>query len=390
MKRKSNIFTIMKKELARFFGDRRMVASIFLPGILIYLIYTLMGDALMSGLGGDEDTKYYLHAENLPASVEMILEHEDSPFLVMEKQDPADAVEGKALDLYVIFPENFEEEILKENKTSYPQVEIYYNSASSTSSNAYAMFVTMLDIYESQLANCFDVNTDPEKTYDLASSEDATGMIFSMMMPMLLLMLMFSGCMAVAPESIAGEKERGTIATLLVTPLRRSELAIGKISALSIIALLSGLCSFLGVFLALPKLMGDGVDGVEINANIYQITDYAWILGVILATILLFVSVISVISALASSVKEATGYVSPLMILVTIVGVSGMFGSNGGELWAYFVPVYNSVQCISGVFSLSYEPIHILITMLVNCAAAGVFAFLLTKLFNSERVMFKK
>jgi len=67
-----------------------------------------------------------------------------------------------------------------------------------------------------------------------------------------------------------------------------------------------------------------------------------------------------------------------------------MFGSNGGELWAYFVPVYNSVQCISGVFSLSYEPIHILITMLVNCTAAGVFAFLLTKLFNSERVMFKK
>jgi sodium transport system permease protein len=215
-------------------------------------------------------------------------------------------------------------------------------------------------------------------------------MIFSMMMPMLLLMLMFSGCMAVAPESIAGEKERGTIATLLVTPLRRSELAIGKISALSIIALLSGLCSFVGVLLALPKLMGDGVEGMEINANIYQVTDYAWILGVILATILLFVSVISVISALASSVKEAAGYVSPLMILVTIVGVSGMFGSGSTPMWAYFVPVYNSVQCISGVFSLSYEPIHILITMLVNCAAAGVFAFLLTKLFNSERVMFKK
>jgi sodium transport system permease protein len=136
--------------------------------------------------------------------------------------------------------------------------------------------------------------------------------------------------------------------------------------------------------------MGDGVDGVEINANIYQIADYAWILGVILTTILLFVSVIAVISALASSVKEAAGFVSPLMILVTIVGVSGMFSGGTTPMWAYFVPVYNSVQCISGVFSLSYEPIHILITMLVNCAAAGVFAFLLTKLFNSERVMFKK
>ena len=127
-----------------------------------------------------------------------------------------------------------------------------------------------------------------------------------------------------------------------------------------------------------------------IDAKIYGVTDYAWILGIILATILLFISMISVISALASSVKEATGFVSPLMILVMVLGISGMFGSGETALWAYFVPIYNSVQCISGVFSLSYEPLHILITMLTNCAAAGVFVFALTKLFNSERVMFKK
>ena len=389
MKKKNNIFTIMKKELARFFGDRRMVASIFLPGILIYLLYSLMGDAMMSGFGADEDAKYYLHAKNLPASIEVILKQEESPFILVDDADPMASVESKDLDLYAVFPENFEEEILKEQTEAYPRVELYYNSADTSSSGAYAVFVTMLDGYESLLANRFDVNADPQKTYDLASAEDTTGMMFSMMMPMLIVMLSFSGCMAVAPESIAGEKERGTIATLLVTPLRRSELAIGKISALSVIALLSGLCSFAGVLLALPKLMGEEASGM-IDAKIYGVTDYAWILGIILATILLFISMISVISALASSVKEATGFVSPLMILVMVLGISGMFGSGETALWAYFVPIYNSVQCISGVFSLSYEPLHILITMLTNCAAAGVFVFVLTKLFNSERVMFKK
>ena len=389
MKKKNNIFTIMKKELARFFGDRRMVASIFLPGILIYLLYSLMGDAMMSGFGSEEDAKYYLQAENLPVSIQVILEHEDSPFILVDDADPMAAVEEKSLELYAIFPEGFEEEIVKDQVESYPRVEIFYNSASQSSSEAYTMLVAVLDNYESLLANRFDVNTDPQKTYDLATAEDTTGMIFSMMMPMLIVMLTFSGCMAVAPESIAGEKERGTIATLLVTPLRRSELAIGKISALSIIALLSGLCSFAGILLSLPKLMGDEASDM-INANVYGVIDYAWILGVILTTILLFISMISVISALASSVKEATGFVSPLMILVMVIGVSGMFGGTDPGVWAYFIPIYNSVQCISGVFSLSYEPIHILITMLTNCAAAGVFVFALTKLFNSERVMFKK
>lgn len=385
MKRKNNILTVMKKELMRFFGDRRMMLAIFMPGVLIYLIYSLMGDAMMSGMMPDEDTSYTVQVEQMPSSVQTLLDAAEVPFEYVTKEDPMAAVEAQELDLYVVFDADFESNL---GAQSVPQVEIYYHSASSSSSTAYDIFSSLLNGYESMLANLFDVNADPEKTYDFASAEDATGMLFSMLMPMLLIMLMFSGCMAVAPESIAGEKERGTIATLLVTPIRRSELAIGKIFALSIISLLSGLCSFLGVLLALPQLMGDEMGGM-IDANIYQIGDYAWILGIILTTILVFVSLISVISALASSIKEATSMISPLMILVTLVGISGMFG-GGGESWNYLIPVYNSVQCISGVFSLDYEPIHILITMLTNIAATVVFVFVLNKLFNSERIMFKK
>jgi ABC-type Na+ efflux pump permease subunit len=60
-----------------------------------------------------------------------------------------------------------------------------------------------------------------------------------MILPFLILSFLFSGCLAVTPESIAGEKERGTIATLLVTPIKRRELAIGKIISLSILATLA-------------------------------------------------------------------------------------------------------------------------------------------------------
>lgn len=386
MKRKSNIWTVMKKELLRFFGDRRMVLSIFLPGVLIYLLYSLMGDTMMSAFETDEDQIYTVQIEQMPDSVGQILDVAELPVTNVTVEDPKAAVEAQELDLYVVFPTDFDAGVVT---LTMPDVEIYYNSASTTSSSAYALFTAVLDGYESTLANRFDINADAEKTYDLATAEDTTGMLFSMLMPMLLLMLMFTGCMAVAPESIAGEKERGTIATLLVTPIRRSELAIGKIASLSIISLLSGLCSFLGVLLALPKLMGDEVGGM-IDVNIYTVSDYAWILGVILTTVLLFVSLISVISTLAASVKEASSMVSPLMILVTLLGLTGMMGSGTPATWAFLIPVYNSVQCISGIFSFSYEPTQVLITMVINFGVAAALVFLLTKLFNNENVMFKR
>ena len=143
----------------------------------------------------------------------------------------------------------------------------------------------VLDSYESALANKFDINPGGEG-YDLASEEDISAQVFSMMVPMLMMAFLFSGCMAVAPESIAGEKERGTIATLLVTPLKRSHLALGKILSLSVIAILSGLSSFLGTMLSLPKLMGGGE---MLKADVYGVKEYGMLLLVILSTTIMMV-----------------------------------------------------------------------------------------------------
>ena len=103
------------------------------------------------------------------------------------------------------------------------------------------------------MANRFDVNVSSDVAFDVATEEDLTGMLFSMLMPLLLIILMFSSCMAMTAESIAGEKERGTIATLLITPIKRSELALGKIAALSVMSLLGGLCSFVGVLTRISR-----------------------------------------------------------------------------------------------------------------------------------------
>jgi sodium transport system permease protein len=209
------------------------------------------------------------------------------------------------------------------------------------------------------------------------------------MLPFLIIILLFSSCMGLAPESIAGEKERGTIATMLITPLARWELALGKIISLGFIALLSGLSSFIGVMLALPKMMS--VESAAAGVAIYGPGDYAMLLAVTLSTVLMFIGLISVISAFARTVKEAGTLVLPLMILVMLVGALGMFSSGAPtELWPYLIPAYNSVQSMVGVFSFSAAPLFVAVTVVTNLAVTALCVFALTKMFNSERVIFTR
>lgn len=397
-----NILAIMKKELRRFFGDKRMIATLILPGLLIYVIYSLMGGALSENLaGGGEDTEYRVLTHGSSELISAVTLNSGMNITYYrcpdctEEHDPATiskAINEEGFHAYLVIPEDFDQKIAAYDPATgqpAPEVKIYYNSSDADSATAYSTLLALLGALESSMANRFDVNISPDAVFDVATEEDLTGMLFSMLMPLLLIILMFSSCMAMTAESIAGEKERGTIATLLITPIKRSELALGKIAALSIMSLLGGLCSFVGVLLALPKLMGgEAMDAVD--TSVYTMGDYAMILCVILSTILVFVSLIAVLSALANSVKEASTLVSPLMLVVTVIGVSGMFGNPEKSLGLFLIPVYNSVQCISGVFSMSYEPMQIILTVVANLLTAGVFAVVLTRMFNSERVMFKK
>ncbi len=391
---KNAVFTIMKKELARFFGDRRMMISILMPGILIYVLYSVMGDAMGDMLSTDEDFIPTAYVVELPETVAALAESagmELIPITAGQVSSLQELVASQNIDLVAVFPADFDAAVAAFDSTAgtpAPHVQLYYNSASTTSQTTYSTLLALLNAYESALANKFDVNTAGEN-YDLASEEDTAGLLFSSMMPMLLMMFLYSGCASVAPESIAGEKERGTIATMLITPIRRSHIAIGKILALATVALLSGSSSAIGTILALPKLMGGVMDGV--NTNIYGAKDYLLLAAVILSTVLLLVTVISLLSAYAKTVKEAQTYGTPLMLVVTLTGASAMFGGSASEnLLHYCIPIYNSVQCMLGVFSFSAQPIHVAVTVAVNGALTILGIVILARMFNSEKIVFSR
>ena len=402
MNKRNNVWTIVRKEFARFFGDRSLLfTAVIMPGLLIYLIYSLMGDNI-GKMHTDIEGPTTVYVDNLPES--MAADFDSLPYQLVTEDFNAVALIGDSLSnkecglIYVNFPSHFDSLVAAYDPMCgepAPNVKIYHNSASDKSEMAYRAVSGYLEMWEASRNNMFDVNaqSDPMgegESFDMASENDSLGEILGQLFPMLLMMLLFSGCMAVAPTSIAGEKERGTIATLLVTPMKRSELAIGKILSLSVFAMLSGLSSFLGIILSLPRLLH--ADGMDVDITIpYTMSDYLLIFCVLISTVLVMISCISILSALAKDVKSAGTLVLPLMLLILFIGFTPMLGGGAPEaLTAYLIPFYNSIQSMASVFSFDIKPAAVGITIVANLAYTIIAVFALTRMFNSEKVMFGK
>ena len=129
-----NIFTIVKKEFSRFFRDKRMILTVILPGIMIYVIYSLMGTVFANIGATPEDYKPKAYISGAPASMSetlgLVLEVEDG---IADVDSAKALVEDGTIDVAVVFPADFEDNY---GGVKVPDVEIYFNSAEQNSSFA--------------------------------------------------------------------------------------------------------------------------------------------------------------------------------------------------------------------------------------------------------------
>ncbi len=393
---KSNTLTIIKKEFARFFGDRQLLfTTVIMPGLLIYIIYSLMGSGIQKMVTEGQNEVVTMRVENMPQSMAPLLTAIDSNLVVVEQaftDKDIEQLEDKDINAVLLrFPEGFDDVLTAPvDPAALPNVEIYYNSTNNASSRVYMIVSTMLGNY----GRPFTVNVPQteEQRFDQASDESIGAMIWSKILPMLIVMMLFSGVMAIAPSSIAGEKERGTIATLLVTPMKRNDLALGKIISLSGIALLSGISSFIGIALSLPKMISmEGADTASMLGFHYTTNDYIVLLLVIFASVLIMASAISLLSALAKDVKNAGTMVTPFMLVVMLAGLLPMFQDGASSnLMIYLIPFYNSIEVMTAVFSHEMEWMPVIVTLASDVFYTGIAVWGLTRMFNSEKVMFSR
>ena len=398
---KNGALVVFRKEMARFLGDKRLFfTTVILPGLMIFVMYNVMGNSLSEVVKDTTTKQYETYVVNMSSVAEKVMTK--SGFDVTEvSDDKVDAVKeklkSKEADLLVVFPENFDDSIANYADTNreIPFVEIYYNSSDMVSSAAFSKLSSLLDEVEQNISNVFDINPDTDESlYDVATREDATGTLLASILPMILLVLIYSSCMAIAPESIAGEKERGTFAAMLLTPVPRGQIALGKVMALSVMALLGGISSCVGTILSMPALMGDmmeGSEGVSMSLSAYNAADYVGLILIILSTVFLFITIISVLSAYAKTVKEAATLVLPMMLIVMFAGFSSMYSTEAKtEIYWYLIPVLNSVQSLIGVFARDANMVNIAVTVCMNIAVSSLGMVLLRQMFNSEKIMFAR
>lgn len=392
---KNNIINVMNKELARFFGNKRLLLSaIILPGIIIYFMYSFVGGIMFSNQNVD-DVPPVFSIVNIPNSVENIFElneisyEEIDPSNEVLIEDKLESISTKSSELLLIFPENFDvlvDEYNIESGVEAPNIKIFYNDTYDKSFQAFINIKEILNSYEETLVNKFDINSG-EEIYNVASEKDSSGKLFSSLLPVLLITFIFTGCMALAPESIAGEKERGTIASLLVTPLSRSELVLGKLLSVSIVSTLSAASSTIGSLLALPNIL----ESLSMELNIfYTIKDFILLALIIISTVILFVSLLFILSTFANSIKESQNFANPLMIVVMVIGIINIYSGASNNPLFYLIPVYNSVGCMISILSFEIIPSFIFLTISSNFIYSFLLILVLIKMFNSERIIFSR
>jgi len=388
-----NIITVFKKEFYRVMSDRRLVfTTIFLPGLAIYIMYSFLGNVIGNEIEDIEEHTMIIYTENMPVEFSdyVTLQGANIEYFdyeeVLHDNIVNDILIGE-VDLLIRFPETFEEDI---DNLITPDILLYFNSGEKYSESSYYQFNNYLYTYAELIGYerygdayySFILNTE------LIIDEDkAVGQGFAMLLPMLIIMFLFGGAMQIGPDSIAGEKERGTIATLLVTPIKRSEIAIGKVLSLSVIALFSATSSFIGIMLSLPKLMQQE----NLSITIYGLDDLLMLFTVLIATVLVIVGIIAVVSAYAKTIKEASMFILPIYFLSIIIGMSTMLsGEANPATLVYLIPIYSTVNIIISILTFEVTITTFLLTIFSSLVYVSIFIYILTRLFQSEKAMFSK
>lgn len=403
-----NIVTVYLKELKDSLRDRRTLLSMI-------IIPTLVMPVLMFGVGKVFSVVFKKARQEIPAV--MVLGGADSPGVIAElkastklrvvptEENWRASISEKKIRAAVKIPEGFEAG-LAEGKAM-PVVIYHYEGEMKSGFGREALDGFFRDLRERKVAALLAQRALPAslvRPFDIerqnvAPPEKVGGNLFGGLVPYMIIILCFTGAMYPGMDLTAGEKERGTMETLLCSPVARVDIVLGKFLMVltgSFAAILMALVS-LGASAALMGLLispgGEAAAATGAGQpGAVPMIDPVGILGVIamiLPVAVLFAAVILAIALFAKSYKEAQSYVTPLMIVIIMPAVVGMLPGIDLNARLALVPILNlSLVCkemLSGVWHWDY----IALIFGSSCVYAAIALWLAVRMFNREDVMFR-
>jgi len=396
-----SIATIYAKELRDLLRDRRtLISTIVLP--------TFVMPVIIIGFGGITAKVISRAREEVPRV--MVVGGADSPHVRKELEksgrfrlEPASAdwkaqISDKNVRAAVEIPAGFDRAL---EAGSAPAVTLYTYQGEIKSSIAVdqleGFFTSLRERTTARLladrglppsvARPFDV-----RRVNVAAPEKVGGNLFGGLVPYFIIFLCLTGAMYPAMDLTAGEKERGTMETLLCCPAARTDIVLGKFLMVltgSLGAVVLSLVSMGVTVAAAGSLWGPGA---ALPAGLAISIDPLGVLGVLAMVVpvaVLFSALLFTISLFAKSFKEAQSYLTPLLLIVILPAMAAML--PGVELSARLaaVPILNvslvSKEMLSGVWHWGYIAVIFGSTALYAAAALAVAVMM----FRREDVVFR-
>lgn len=405
----STINNIAHKEILSTMRDRRAIISTLLIPLLLLPVMMIGLPLLIGGLIDREisATSTELGVVNettLPPSLRTMLQ--DGGFAFVPVTDGAEAVESGIVTAALELSGGSDEALASGGqlefsvyaKASSMQSELHASRVVGTL-NQYSDFIVAerlhaigvdLGVLAPLRITSVDTSTEAER------SSGQLGWIIPFFIALWILM----GGQMTAIDSTAGEKERGTIEALLVAPITRTEIVVGKFLATMTFGLAAAVMAIVGYLaggtimrgLIVPRLGSEGSEIIAVMGG--SISTNAVDLGLLLITAILLAAVMSAallaIAMFARSFKEAQSYIGPLSFVVVLPAVALQFKDMFGfSDQLYYIPLVNALVAMDDILRGAYDFSAVLTAWVILAATALLLLRLAHRNFSREEVLFR-
>jgi sodium transport system permease protein len=398
-----NIGIVYRKELVDSLRDRRTVISmVAVPLLLMPLLTVGMGvlSAKLVGQAMEEVPKVMILGGEDSPSVRAELDQLKDVQIIPAKPDYAEEISNQQIRAAVEIPKDFDARL---DAGEAMTIKIYmYEGELKSGFGANRLQKFFRDLRDRSIREHLRARQLPQslvRPFDIeeqnvAPPEKVGGAVLGGLVPYFIILLCLTGAMYPAMDLTAGEKERGTIETILCSPVSRTHLVLGKFLmvltasiATAVLAITSMAVSFgVGKKMLLGVAHGAADAALQITMTTKTVVS---IFIMILPLAVLFSAALLAISLFAKSFKEAQSYLSPLMIVVVLPAVAALLpGVELNTTWA-LVPVLNTSLVSKEIIAGTYHWKYIALIFVSSCIYATAAIAIAVKLFQREDVLFR-
>jgi sodium transport system permease protein len=395
-----NIAIVYRKELTEAVRDRRtLVSSILIPLLLFPVLAVGLAYTAAELIG---------EASRQPSRI-MILGGEDSPDIVVglksaknlrvvpTTDDYVQLISDKKIRAAVEIPPGFQKAI---DRGERPDVKIYIFSGDMKSAFGATRIERFFTEYrDAAVRERLAARNLPEnwmKPFEIhqqnvVAAEKVAGETYGGLIPYLAILMCMTGAMYPAMDLTAGEKERGTMETLLSSPIKRTHLVFGKFLLVLTASLATATLSVIsmGVSFAFLSRLTPVEGGPEsFPVMPMHVQTVVAVFAMALPVAVLFSAVLITISLFARSFKEAQSYLTPMTFVVLIPAVAAVLPGLELTPKLALIPILNVSLLCKELVTGTYHWNYIALIFLSTCLYAGAALFLAVKMFQRESVLF--